>query len=250
MCVEESVVMERLYLLLVVFHFTAGCSLSGDQKKKEHRGYTGGSVLLPCSCTDLQTKPNAVKWGFRSVKSEASLYNEIYPAQTGQHRDRVKLSNKNSGNLSLLISDLSEEDQGDYRCSVGSDFKLINLLVEVFTSTVRETPTDPKKTPTSLPEPPTTDQQTDKLYLGLGILTLLLFLLFGTVTIICWRLRGRRSGQKVTTDGHLGLNRKQENQTVSDDVMYSTIAHSNTATPARVQIGIGEQTEYASIKTN
>ncbi|KAL7872341.1 hypothetical protein SRHO_G00073240 [Serrasalmus rhombeus] len=233
--------MECLYLLLVVFHFTAGCSLSGDQKRKDLRGYTGGSVLLPCSCADLQTKPKAVKWGFRSVKSETFHYNEIYSAQTGQHRDRVKLSNTNSGNVSLLISDLSEEDQGVYKCSVKSDFKLISLLVEV-----RETPTDPKKTP----EPPTTDQQTDKLYLGLGILTLLLFLLFGTVTIICWRRRGRRSGQKVTTEGHLGLNRKQENQTVSDDVMYSTIAHSNTATPARVQISIGEQTEYASIKTN
>uniref|UniRef100_A0AAR2KMY7 Ig-like domain-containing protein n=1 Tax=Pygocentrus nattereri TaxID=42514 RepID=A0AAR2KMY7_PYGNA len=90
--------------------FVKGCSLSGDQKKKELRGYTGGSVLLPCSCADLQTKPNTVTWGFRSVKSKTTLSNEIYPAQTGQHRDRVKLSNKNSGNLSLLISDLSEED--------------------------------------------------------------------------------------------------------------------------------------------
>ena len=92
--------------------------------------FSGESVVLLCSCTDIQTKPNTVKWEFRSVKSGASQFEEIYPSQTEQHRDRVRLTNKNSGNLSLLISDLTEEDQGDYRCSVRSDFKLIRLHVE------------------------------------------------------------------------------------------------------------------------
>ncbi|KAL7888845.1 hypothetical protein AOLI_G00038190 [Acnodon oligacanthus] len=148
-------------------------------------------------------------------------------------------------NAGCSLFDLTKEDQGDYRCSVERDFKLIRLLVEE-----RETSTELRKTPSaSLPEPPTTDQQTTKLYLGLGIPVVLLFLLFGIGTIICWRCRGRRSGQKVTTERHLGLNRKQENQTVSDDVTYSTITHINTGTPARVQISTGEQTEYACIKT-
>ncbi|KAL7872339.1 hypothetical protein SRHO_G00073220 [Serrasalmus rhombeus] len=85
---------------------------------------------------------------------------------------------------------------------------------------------------------------------GLGILVVLLLLLFGVVMITCWRHRGRRSRQNITNKVHLDLNRKQENQTLSDDVTYSTVTHSNTATPARVQISTGEQTEYACIKTN
>ncbi|XP_037393782.1 protein sidekick homolog [Pygocentrus nattereri] len=242
--------MECLYLLLIVFHFTAGCSLSGEQSIKEIRRHTGGSVLLPCSCTDLQTKPQRITWkinrnerewteiltsvqykgrlkqfnedspanlsllisdlreedegeyscqieeesrefwlyvkgcdlvktaGIEEVKfsgesvvllcsctdlqtkpntvkwefsSETYDFEEIYSTQTGRRKDKVRLTNRNSGNLSLLISDLSEEDQGVYRCSVQHDFKNIRLHVKV-----RETPshlwtTDPTTTPSEDP---------------------------------------------------------------------------------------------------
>ena len=99
-------------------------------ERKLIAGFSGESVVLLCSCTDLQTKPNTVKWEFRSVKSGTSHFEEIYPSQTGQHRDRVRLTTKNSGNLSLLISDLTEEDQGDYRCSVQRDHRYIRLHIK------------------------------------------------------------------------------------------------------------------------
>ncbi|XP_053541875.1 junctional adhesion molecule-like [Ictalurus punctatus] len=89
--------------------------------------FTGESVVLPCVCTDLQDKPKSVKWEFIGINH----VQEIYPEQTGRHRNRVKLvSNNAPGNLSLLISDLTEEDLGDYRCSVQDDSRDVRLSVK------------------------------------------------------------------------------------------------------------------------
>ncbi|XP_037393526.1 uncharacterized protein LOC108439572 isoform X6 [Pygocentrus nattereri] len=261
-----------LYLLLVAFHFNAGCSLSGEQSIKEVRGHTGGSVVLPCSCTDLQTKPQRVTWQVYRGKE----WTEVFSAD--EYRDRLQQLNEESpANLSLLISDLREEDEGDYRCQTEKESRFFSLFVKVRetpthlwttdrTTTPSVSPSDLPTThqqavdlqptpsvdpPTTLSKSPTTNQHTTfSLQLGLGILVVLLLLLFGVVMITCWRHRGRRSRQNVTNKVHLDLNRKQENQTVSDDVTYSKVTHSNTATPARVQISTGEQTEYACIKTN
>ncbi|XP_072551855.1 polymeric immunoglobulin receptor-like isoform X3 [Salminus brasiliensis] len=398
--------MECLYLLLVVFHFTAGCTLSGQQFS-EIKGRTGGSVLLPCSCTDLQTKPQRfvwktrrqgelgeltelfradqyrdrfqlfnkdspanlsllisdlreeddkyyrcetekesrdfrldvkacdlmksgeieevtrisgesvvlpcsctdlhykpsnLTWSFNLLRSGGPRDVQIYPVQTEQHRGRVTLTNQNPGNLSLHLSDLTEEDQGVYRCSVQGDVKDVRLFIKVretFTKhppasepgplppttaaqpAVRETFT--KRPPASEPGPlhptktaqpavslpgqhstthsvtsavtnltsvspsgphPTT--QTQATVIGV-LTTVLLLLLLGVLVFICWRRRGKRNMQDVRTEDHLGLDEKQKNQTVSDGVTYSTIAHRNTAAPAHVQSNT-ETTEYACIK--
>ncbi|XP_053495348.1 junctional adhesion molecule-like [Ictalurus furcatus] len=93
--------------------------------------FTGESVVLPCVCTDLQDKPISVKWEFSIPATGIRHFQEIYPKQTGHHRNRVKLvSNNAPGNLSLLISDLTEEDQGDYRCSVQDDSRDVRLSVK------------------------------------------------------------------------------------------------------------------------
>ncbi|XP_060763151.1 uncharacterized protein LOC132872385 isoform X2 [Neoarius graeffei] len=118
-------------------------------------GFTGESVVLPCVCTDLQDKPKSVQWKFR--RGSGTNYQEIYPEQTGHHRNRVKLVSKNpSRNLSLLISDLTEEDQGDYRCSAQADYKYFRLSVKVRR---RETSTRSSKTDTTPPSEPTTLEQ-------------------------------------------------------------------------------------------
>ncbi|XP_053500359.1 polymeric immunoglobulin receptor-like [Ictalurus furcatus] len=115
--------------------------------------FTGESVVLPCVCTDLQDKPKSVKWQFSVPANGINHFQEIYPEQTGHHRNRVKLvSNNAPGNLSLLISDLTEEDQGLYRCSVQADSRDVRLSVKVGR---RETSTHSRKTDTSPPsEPP------------------------------------------------------------------------------------------------
>ncbi|KAF5893066.1 neogenin-like isoform X7, partial [Clarias magur] len=103
------------------------CELVKKTEVEHVTVFTGESVVLPCVCTDIQDKPQGLKWEFYRI----SHYEEIYPKQTGHHRNRVKLVTNNSpGNLSLLISDLTEEDQGDYTCSVQADRRYLRLSVK------------------------------------------------------------------------------------------------------------------------
>ncbi|XP_037396833.1 uncharacterized protein LOC108414564 [Pygocentrus nattereri] len=100
------------------------CKLSETQEKVIHK-YPGDSVLLPCSCTDQHTKPINVKWehvdsGGTEVSNEMANY-------TG----RVQMFNKNlPANLSLLISNLTEQDQGTYRCSINNN-QSINIRLSL-----------------------------------------------------------------------------------------------------------------------
>uniref|UniRef100_A0AAR2JH88 Ig-like domain-containing protein n=1 Tax=Pygocentrus nattereri TaxID=42514 RepID=A0AAR2JH88_PYGNA len=94
----------------------------------------GGLVLLPCYCTDLQTKPERFTW--KKYNRNTFTWEEI-SSESGQYRDRVQLVNGHSpGNLSILISDLTEEDGGDYRCEAEGieliDIRLLNVLLLYF----------------------------------------------------------------------------------------------------------------------
>ncbi|XP_058246899.1 uncharacterized protein LOC131353842 [Hemibagrus wyckioides] len=118
--------------------YVKGCDLSGDNYQV-FNGHPGGSVLLPCSCSDLNTKPQTFTWmTFRTGSLTDVLNDEHY-------RGRLQLFNNISpGNLSLFISDLREEDQGDYRCSTGFwEYRDIRINVEVGR---RETSTHSGKT--------------------------------------------------------------------------------------------------------
>ncbi|XP_047674097.1 uncharacterized protein LOC113662366 isoform X12 [Tachysurus fulvidraco] len=116
--------MKCLYLLYVVFHVTAGCDLSGDETV-EIIQHQGGSVLLPCSCSDLHIKPHTFTWmSYRTGHVNDMLNDEHY---RGRHQ---LFNNSSPGNLSLLISDLREEDQGDYRCSTEKGHRDIRIYVK------------------------------------------------------------------------------------------------------------------------
>ncbi|XP_053366624.1 junctional adhesion molecule-like [Clarias gariepinus] len=122
--------------------FVDGCELVKKTEVERVTVFTGESVVLPCVCTDIQDKPQDLKWEFY----RNNYYQKIYPEQTGHHRNRVKLvSNNFSGNLSLLISDLTEEDQGEYTCSVQNNLRNIRISVKVGR---RETSTQSRKTET------------------------------------------------------------------------------------------------------
>ncbi|XP_060758330.1 uncharacterized protein LOC132868983 [Neoarius graeffei] len=105
------------------------CWLEGNEETKKIAAYTGGSVLLPCSCTDLQTTPETFTW--ERYTTNAKKWEKISP-ESEQYKERFQLVNdRSSGNLSLLISHLTEEDGGDYRCSVkGSHYRDIKLTVK------------------------------------------------------------------------------------------------------------------------
>ncbi|KAF5892598.1 transcriptional protein SWT1-like isoform X1, partial [Clarias magur] len=90
-----------------------GCALSADNLTEITRR-RGDSVLLPCSCSDLNTKPQKLTWKTGRTGRLAEVFNDEH------YSGRLQLFNNISpGNLSLLISDLRVEDQGVYRCSTG-----------------------------------------------------------------------------------------------------------------------------------
>ncbi|XP_035377651.1 polymeric immunoglobulin receptor-like [Electrophorus electricus] len=95
------------YVILMV----TGCSLSENQQHVEISRSPGESVFLPCSCTDLQEEPVKMEWS--SPHHEDLHSTELSYRYSG----RVQRFNDNfPGNLSLLISNLTEEDHGLYSC--------------------------------------------------------------------------------------------------------------------------------------
>ncbi len=110
----------------------SGCDLVENRRTVVVTGYSGESVVLHCSCTELLAKPQQIQWTY-FIKNR---YKEIYPnEQIENYKNRVKLLNPNTpGNLSLHISALTTEDQGDYQCIVSSQqavaFRLTVLHAE------------------------------------------------------------------------------------------------------------------------
>ncbi|XP_056619732.1 uncharacterized protein LOC130433947 [Triplophysa dalaica] len=108
--------------------YVKGCDMDMVQQTLEVTGYSGGSVVLPCSCTDPQTKPHQLIWTYHQGN-----YTEIYPSEhIERYKNRVTLLNQTTpGDLSLLLSSLTKEDDGDYQCYVSSDqYTYIRLHVK------------------------------------------------------------------------------------------------------------------------
>ncbi|XP_047016713.1 junctional adhesion molecule-like isoform X1 [Ictalurus punctatus] len=214
-----------------IWLYVKGCELVKKTGVERVTGFTEESVVLPCVCTDLQDKPKSVKWQFNGIRD----VQEIYPEQTGHHRNRVKLvSNNAPGNLSLLISDLTEEDQGVYRCSVQADRRDFRLSVKVGRRETSKKGTTPSseppqcKTTNSPPASSSTTLEQDKqqthrnLPLVFSILAFLLLVIPGVVAFIFWRRKGGRCGENVITEGRPDCKRKHKDQT-EPDVAYSTL---------------------------
>ncbi|KAF5900307.1 polymeric immunoglobulin receptor-like isoform X1, partial [Clarias magur] len=95
------------------------CSLNNHEPIVNIAAHVGGDVLLPCSCSDLQTTPGDLKWR----KKDKDGWETV-----STNHGRFQLSNVR-GNVSLLISHLTVEDDGLYRCQpehdVWNDFFLI-----------------------------------------------------------------------------------------------------------------------------
>ncbi|XP_066533988.1 polymeric immunoglobulin receptor-like [Hoplias malabaricus] len=103
--------MQVCVYLLLVLHVAEGCTLENHGGIKEITAYTRESVLLPCYCTDTNSTPETVIWKKENGNSRTTI------TLSAEYRDRVQLFNSHSpGNLSLLISHLTEEDGGQYRC--------------------------------------------------------------------------------------------------------------------------------------
>ncbi|XP_046729092.1 CMRF35-like molecule 8 isoform X2 [Silurus meridionalis] len=235
--------------------YVKGCELVKKTGVEKVTGFIGESVVLPCVCTDLQNDPKRVTWEF----NKNNHFQEIYSKQTGNHSNRVKLVSKNPpGNLSLLISDLTEEDQGTYICSVQADSIRFSLSVKVGG---RETSTQPRKTDTTpiseephcktATTPPSSSSTTQDTYktsvatvnqnihnvgisfsLVIVILMVLLLLISSVVAFVCWRCKGGRCVKNIITDVSLNCKGKPEDKIMSEDALFTTVTYTCYSTDA------------------
>ncbi|KAF5900311.1 polymeric immunoglobulin receptor-like, partial [Clarias magur] len=200
-----------------------GCTL--NRQTVSVTGYEGQSVLLPCSCSHLQAKPQTHRWRFLKES-----HKEIFPEdQTNRYTDRVRLFNDHHpGNLSLLISHLTVEDGGYYRCELSNnDIKDISVTVKEATSTPKTKPTSKPGTKSTLRSSDNAILHTEPYVKGphsttiiitgvVGVLLLLLLILGG---VMYWKHKGQRRGQTETSDGQTGQRTQQMEQNMSD-VLY------------------------------
>ncbi|XP_051946985.1 CD276 antigen homolog isoform X2 [Xyrauchen texanus] len=210
-----------------------GCTLSETEVEPKTK-YPGESVLLPCSCTDPKTKPKTFTWiHVDSNETEVSKETLHYKGRIHTFQEAIP------SNLSLLISNLTEEDQGMYRCTVnGKESINVNLTV---TGSV-----DFSKKP-----------------LIVILICLVVLFILGVSACIYWRYnranreRSRESQviqrtdeDDVTCSTVVQIKgRKPEERQQEDDVTYSSVVYINSHR-ARIHINSEDVSMYTSVRTD
>ncbi|XP_063076759.1 polymeric immunoglobulin receptor-like isoform X2 [Engraulis encrasicolus] len=102
-----------------------GCNLARSGEREEISKFSGESVLLPCWCEDEVAKPTNFRWtdpNGRLIRSSSQ--------QSGRYADRSEMFHEKAvWNVSLLLSDLTVEDEGDYTCEInGPENKVVYSL--------------------------------------------------------------------------------------------------------------------------
>ena len=88
---------------------------------------------LPCACKSPD--PQTVKWGYRKhyKDSEYTPDHSVFPKDGSvnqRYRDRVQRPTQNPpGQVSLIISPLTEEDEGTYVCGNPNYNRAVTLYV-------------------------------------------------------------------------------------------------------------------------
>ncbi|XP_061111558.1 V-set and immunoglobulin domain-containing protein 1-like [Conger conger] len=107
-----------------------GCVFS-DSGSIPITGFTGHSVVLPCACTDVQKKPEQIKWTAFLGNQNTVIFPQDPTSGNDRNKHRVQLLDSVSpGNLSLRLSDLTLSDGGTYRCSADGLYRDIRLTVK------------------------------------------------------------------------------------------------------------------------
>ncbi|XP_048124246.1 uncharacterized protein LOC125310660 isoform X1 [Alosa alosa] len=203
-----------------------GCVLSEPKDENITRS-PGESVLLSCSCTDLQIKLEEIKWEFINKKYFYKLTGDLNPEEMKRYSGRVQtFSDSSPGNTSLLLSSLTEEDQGYYMCVIESNERTITLIVK------------------GESEGAGAESWARSSSIVLIIIILLVGIL-GTAAVTCWRYRKRRNEPSDSRGEHSG----QEQQR-NEDVTYTTVVYRNTARAAPRDANTEEATEYASVRAD
>lgn len=97
----------------------AGCSISGKETSEAISRYPGESVFLSCSVEcSARFKPGEVRWklNYREI-NQMTNSNELNRLYQG----RIHMFDTHSGNFSLLIPNLTENDEGLYVCWINEN---------------------------------------------------------------------------------------------------------------------------------
>ncbi|XP_071250312.1 cell surface A33 antigen-like isoform X4 [Salvelinus alpinus] len=235
-----------------------GCTLS-DPQSRVVNGSPGQSVLLPCSCSNTQAKPPSFTW----TKHRGQQTPEIILTQSDLYRGRVEMFNNTSpGNLSVLLSHVTEDDQGWYRCGI-SETQMTDIEIDIQRAdTVGTSGEDPSASP---------QQYNPIQYILLAVLPVIL-IIAGVALYIYKRNKGKKNtGEKSSGSKTEGKkkddpsvmydtvqeprNNNQEETTTplsapeDTSVTYSTIVHMKGKGNAAVSLESGGETEYSTIKT-
>ncbi len=110
---------------------SVGCSLSGNEGSVEISSYSGDSVFLEClvKCSRSHKPDSEFRW---KLPNSREINQNINPDELHRlSQGRFHVFNISSGNLSLLISDLSEKDEGLYSCwTHKNQHKIFSLTVK------------------------------------------------------------------------------------------------------------------------
>ncbi|XP_064202219.1 obscurin-like isoform X11 [Anguilla rostrata] len=219
-----------------------GCSLSAP---KQVTGYTGGSVVLPCYCTEGQPTLKSARWIFNPGPSDTTLWS--YPnAVNNRYKDRVNIS-ATPGNLTLRLSDLTPADGGTYRCEASRTiYRDISLRVKGATT---RSPAITEHVSTRGSKPPSTTE----IHLKKSILYATIAAVVATVAVcgavlFYHRVRSRKNAHVESREEQEMRTREQVEEKNADSVTYSTVVHSKTVKNTNIQNQSENSTEYASIK--
>lgn len=121
--------MQSYFYLLLFIPLSESCRFS-SYDQVDVSAHTGASVLLPCSCRHPQKSVTDPMWTFRRKNTVLPFTKINTDDKTNQFYFRAQLFNIQSpGNLSLVISQLTEADAGLYRCLVGHHERFVILTV-------------------------------------------------------------------------------------------------------------------------
>ncbi|XP_062374437.1 V-set and immunoglobulin domain-containing protein 1-like isoform X2 [Sardina pilchardus] len=209
----------RTIKLIITRGAGKGCLLSEPANETITRS-PGESVLLSCSCTDLQTTPDEIQWEAVIKEEHYKLTGELNKDEKKRYSGRVQtFSNSSPGNLSLLLSNVIEEDGGEYMCQIENRrSRTITLIVKGAES-------------------------------GFGLSSTVLMILIllvgvlGTAAVLYWRYTKRRNEPSDSRGEQPGQEQQRD-----EDVTYSTVDHGNRTRPPPKEINTEENTEYSSIR--
>ncbi|XP_064202235.1 uncharacterized protein LOC135260706 isoform X2 [Anguilla rostrata] len=202
-----------------------GCVLS-DSEPVHITGFTGDSVVLPCACTNVQRKPELVKWTVHPGGQSTVIFPQSPPGVNDRYKHRVQVFDSISpGNLSLRLSDLTLSDGGTYRCEADGQHRDISLALK---DVPTQSPAITKHTSTRGSKPPpkteiSEDLKNSILYATIAVVAAVA--VCGAVLFYC-RVRSRKNAHVESREEQEMGTGEQEEEKNADSVTYSTVVYS------------------------